>query len=343
MRDDDIFRIFREMQNKEKERKKKYGDVKPIIQAEVKGKRFVAIGDKILYSDKWNTPIDFLMDYLLFVFGKEWFETEKAKEKSDQHPVMQWRYSISQFQEQQETNKDGLYYSIPSGPFKAFITLAYDLYLLKHHMRLQDSIVQRLKIVDQFQGARYELFSASTMIRAGFDIHHEEKSVKGKKLVEFIAEHKESVEKIAIEAKSRHRPGVLGHAGAKETPDTIRVRVGQLINSAITKKPNLPFFIFIDLNLPPKKMTVFDDPKLRELIKTLNTAPESPEGRDYFNMILYTNFPYHYGDELKAYPEDHLSSAISQKPLYPLRDKRFIQEIQIAVKKYRRIPNQFAE
>ena len=343
MRDDDIFRIFREMQKKEKERKKKYGDVKSIIQAEASGMRFVAIGDAILNSNKWNTFIDFLMSYLFYVFGEEWLKAEKVKKRSEQHPVMQWKYSISQFQNQQEKNKDELYCSIPSGPFQAFITLAYDLYLLKHHMRLQDSIVQRLKIVDQFQGARYELFSASTMIRAGFDIHHEEKFEKGKKIVEFIAVHKESGEKVAIEAKSRHRPGVLGHAGTKETSNTIRVRVGQLINSAITKKPNLPFFIFIDLNLPPKKMTVFDDPKLRELIKTLNTAPKSPEGRDYFNMILYTNFPYHYGDELKVYPDNHLSVAISQKPLYPLRDNRFIQEIQIAVKKYGRIPNEFAE
>ena len=329
------------MKRKEKERKNKYGDVKPMIYVEAKGKRFVAIGDKLYFSDKWRTFPDFLYDYLIYVFGEDWFNSEKLKPEKDQHPVMQWRYSIYEFQKSQKLNTDGLYKAIPSGPYKAYLTLAYDLYLLKHHMILQESIVKRLKIIDQFQGARYELFAASTMIRAGLDFELVKKG--GGKIVEFIANHAKTGQKIAIEAKSRHRPGVLGHKGDRESPQSIRIRLGQLINKAINKKPEYPYLIFIDMNLPPEKVKDFIKSGLKELIGSLEPAPKTENDEDYFNMILYTNFPYHYGNAFDSYPEDHLSVAISLTPVHPVPNDILLKQIQYEVKNYGKIPNFFEE
>lgn len=339
--DPEIFRFINDMNQKEKERKKLYGEVKPIIQAEQKGIRVIAIGNKVIASNKWRTFPDFLFDYLVVVFGKDWFNIEKSKPKAYQHPVMQWRYSISNFEKHQKPNDKGFYDAIPSGPLKAYITLAYDLYILQHHMKLQDSIINRLKKNDQFQGARYELFVASTMIRAGYKINYDLILKRGKKLVEFIAKHIDSGEEIAIEAKSRHRSGVLGQKGRKESPESIRIRLGKLINSAISKKPSLPYFIFVDMNLPPEKISDFEGANINEMVKSLSTAPKAEKDKDYYNLILYTNFPYHYGDDLENYPKDHLSAAISLNPLYPLKNNNLIRDIQIIIKRYGRIPNSF--
>lgn len=339
----DIFQRIKDMHRKEKERKDTFGDIKPIIQAEVKGKRFVAIGSKLHFADNWRTFPDFLYDYIMFVFGEDWFNLEISKPHDKRHSVMQWRYSIYEFQKTQKKNYDGLYEAIPTGPYKAYLTLAYDLYLLEHNQKLQKSLVNRLLIIDQFQGVRYELFVASTLTRAGYKIDYKLPKKKGQKVVEFFAIHKKSGQKIAIESKSRHRPGVLGRSGNVESPETIRIRLGQLINQAITKKPDIPYFIFIDMNLPPERIKIFEDLKLKELIKTLANTPKNEDDKDDFNMILYTNFPYHYGNTFESYPKDHLSVVFSLDPAHPLKNKSIMEQIQSEVNKYGKIPNFFDE
>jgi hypothetical protein len=46
------------------------------------------------------------------------------------------------------------------------------------HLALQERLIGRLKHPDQFQGARYELAMAATMIRAGFDLEYEMEAVR---------------------------------------------------------------------------------------------------------------------------------------------------------------------
>lgn len=337
----EILSIISKTKQRELSRKKKYGDIKPIISAKAGGKRFVAIGGHMHGSDKWKTFPDFLHDYIMIIFGEKWFNSEISKPAIKRHPVIQWRYSIHEFLKHQKINNNGLYKIIPSGPYKAYLTLAYDIYLLEHHLKIQEAFVKRLRIIDQFQGARYELFAASNMIRAGFDLAYDLQTKEGAKVVEFLATHKDTGVKIAIEAKSRHRPGVLGQGGDKESPKSIRIRLGQLINNAINKKPDYPYFIFIDMNLPPEKTKDFIDAGIKEMISSLKNAPEAENEKDYYNLILYTNFPYHYGADLKSYPEDHLSAVLSLAPIYPLPNKSFLNNIRAVVKKYGCIPNIF--
>lgn len=343
MSDFEIIKTIQDMKAKQKRLKNLYGDVKPIFHVEYLEYHFVAIGDYIHYSNKWKTFVDFLIYYIWHIFGKDWINQEKNKQESERHIILHWWNSTLKFIKTQKKNDEGVFFSKPSGPFKAFVTLAYDLYLLAHHEKLQDQFIERLKNSDQFQGVRYELFVVSTLIRAGFEIEYEDETDRSDKHVEFIAKHKQSKEIIAIEAKSKHRPGVLSYPGEIETVEDIRVRVGRLINSAIAKKPKLPYIIFIDLNLPPEKMDVFDDPKLKELIKTLKQTNKTNDDKDLFNSIFYTNFPYHYGNEFDDFPEDHLGTVISLNPLFPLTTKSIIEDLQIAVKKYGRIPRDFSE
>lgn len=340
----EVLKIIHNSKQKELDRKKQFGDIKHVISAKAGGKRFVAVGGQLRCSEKWKTFPDFLYDYILFIFGEDWFDKEIAKPKEKQHTVIQWRYSIHKYLKEQKINEDGLYKTIPSGPYKAYLTLAYDLYLLEHHLDLQKDLVNRLRNIDQFQGARYELFAASNMIRSGFKLDFNIPTSKGKKIVEFIATHnKKDGVKIAVEAKSRHRPGVLGQKGDKESPESIRIRLGQLINNAIKKKPEYPFIIFVDMNLPPVKTATFNNSGINEMIKSLKNAPETDDDKDYYNLILYTNFPYHYGTELEPFPEDHVSFAMSLSPNYTLEDGSLLENLQNIVKKYGRIPNFFED
>jgi hypothetical protein len=344
MYDDEIRRIFKEKEEKETSRKKKFGNVKSIIHTNASGRKFVAVGDIVYHSDNWVTFIDFLSDYMMYVFGKDWFDSEVIKPEEDQHPVMQWRRSFYRFHEKQEKGTEEVYSATPSGPIKAYFTLAYDLYLVHHNSKLQELHVNRLKDLDQFQGARYELFATTSMIRAGYNIEIENEQDGSKKHVEFIAVHRDTGERVAIEAKSRHRSGILGFPGKKIEPSKVKLRIERLINRAIEKHPDLPYLIFVDINLYPENIEwLMKDSSLKELTKTLRTVEEDSGGNDYFNAIFYTNEPYHLGDDFSPNFDSHLSAAISQKPKFSLRSPKAIESIQLAILQRKNIPNEFEE
>jgi hypothetical protein len=159
--------------------------------------------------------------------------------------------------------------------------LAYDLYVLKDNLSLQDDIIRRIKISDQFQGARHELFATATCIRAGYAIEFENEKDGTRKHAEFIATHKQTGQKIAVEAKSKHRPGVLGFLGNKESEQAIKLGVTSLINKAIAKNPEIPLVIFVDTNLPPnlaKKVHCMQQPS-EEFKIAFDGLKKGPSGK----------------------------------------------------------------
>lgn len=80
-----------EHQEQEQERIRKFGHVRPEIAKKFKGHEFVAVGPKLYYGKNWHVFVDFLMDYLLLVLGRPWFDSEKVKTAEAQHPILQWR------------------------------------------------------------------------------------------------------------------------------------------------------------------------------------------------------------------------------------------------------------
>ena len=55
---------FDEHKALENQRQKQQGLGKPVISANFKGRRFVAIGKELRWSEKWKTFHDFLFDYI---------------------------------------------------------------------------------------------------------------------------------------------------------------------------------------------------------------------------------------------------------------------------------------
>jgi hypothetical protein len=265
----------------------RYGKVRPVIHGDFHGHKMVAVGDELHWSTKWKTFPDFLFDYVKRVLGSDWGNSEIKKPYEQRHPIMQWYDDHCHFQAKQKKGRDGLYKAALSGPSAAYTFLAYDLYILRHHSSLQKEVIKRLKHKDQFQGSRYELFVAASIIRAGFTIAFEDERDMTRKHPEFFALHPIG-SRIAVEAKSRHRPGVLGFRGKQEPVSNLKAGVKGLLDNALSKVKDEPLLVFIDLNLPPFPGEIYEKPwfdEVREVVEHLDT--ENPHKHPY-NMIIFT-------------------------------------------------------
>jgi len=275
----------------DQQQKNKYGDVRPIISIDFQDKKFVAVGDELHYasSDKWKTFPDFLFDYLKTKLGSKWGNEELSKLETERHPLIQWYAGVVKFQNQQVKDTDGIYRVHPDSPTFAFLSVAYDVYTLKHHSYLQNTILDRLKNKDQFRGARYELFATATCIRAGFDIAFENERDGTKKHPEFIATHKNTKQQISVEAKTKKKSKTLNGTC-------------KIINGALEKENGHPFVVFMDLNLPDQiAEKEFNAPVPNKITNIVDGITSSKNGNDRFNMIIFTNQPHNF------YTEDHFA------------------------------------
>jgi len=340
-------KILKKIQKRTQERavlEQSFGKTRPIIHADFNGYKWVAVGNQLLYSKDWKTFPDFLLDYIKSVLGSDWGNSELKKLYEERHQVLKWYDGMCRFQQSQVKNKEGIYEAVPNGPFAAYLFLAYDLYILRHHTTLQNEIVDRIKNSDQFQGARYELFTAATCIRAGFDIEFEDEADRIKKHVEFVATHKFSGQKISVEAKSKHRKGVLGYKGKKISDESMKLRVGSLLSKALEKGHTYPLVVFIDVNLSPLvAKDVFKMPPPNEISRMMNRIKLTKNGKDRFNLLIFTNHPQHYGREDEPAPGKNVITIFSRNPYIVQEHPDSIIALHDASMQYGNIPNEFPE
>ena len=305
-----LFQQLTEEARKEAERVRKFGHVRAPISIDHQGQKFVAVGNRLLYAKDWKTFHDFLTNYLATVLTREWGNSEIAKPFDQRHPIMQWYHFLCDFQ-RQHMEKDGqVYVATMSGPVKAYMALAYDLYTLEHHSLLQDRLVKRLKINGQFQGARYEAFVAAAFVRAGFDVTLEDETDSVTSHCEFNATHKRTGLRYSIEAKSRHRGGILGQPGEQRPSAEIQADVYKLLQRALMKRAEHERIVCIDVHVPPIPGQSFHD-LMRHLSEQMHKLEESQRATNPWPraFLLFTNYPYHYvGNET---PEPGLTTVFS--------------------------------
>lgn len=318
-----------------------YGQGKEIISTEWNGRRVVAVGNAVYLppADKTKTFHDFLFGYIKNEFGTEWGDNELKKSLKERHPVMQWYDSVCKLQRNNTTpSADGIFSAAMDGPAAAYYSLAYHLYLIRHNSKLKNELINRLRDPKTFQGARHELFVAATFVSAGFEIEFEDESDGSRRHPEFIATHKRTGKKIAVEAKSRHREGVLGQPGILTAPNKVRLRMGRLLNDAFDKKPLHPYVIFLDVNLPPLSKNIADMKWVSEVESS--QVFKKKEGNDPYNMIVFINQPYHYGAENQPQPPLEGFRVIAQKPSIEI-DKELLEAIWTAIMLSQKIPKDF--
>lgn len=344
-----VIEAFRAKIAAEERRRAAYGDVRPIISTVWQDHRFVAVGATLYWdkAEKWRVFTDFLGHYIRRVLGLEWGLAELEKPLADRHVIMQWAEALRQLKmANPEPDERGICSAEPDGPSYAYLLLAYDLYLLGDHGTLRDAFVERLKRREEFQSARYELFVAATMIRAGFDIKPENERDLTRQHPEYVATHRVTTEPFAVEAKSRRIPGVLGFAGEPVPADRYQLDVRQLLRRALEKRVALPYIVFLDANMPPGYAAQRREEWTQNVLQAVQLGDETFSDigirvGSLFNLLVVTNVPDHYGEAGGPLPEPVFYTLRPVESRRPVRDPAVFGSIERALAQSHRVPVEF--
>jgi hypothetical protein len=319
----EAMRKFKEQTEKHAKFQEKYGHARVPVVAPLGDKWFVAVGNSI-YKQTQDEPYTFLHvihDHALLLLGHDFLNIEESKDLGLRHPAVQWMNLY--VEHQNKTFKmelsDPRRMQIGSGA--AWFRLAYDLFTIGDNAKLEERMIRRLRDQKTFQAARHELKIAALCVVAGFDIAFEDEENNSSKHPEFIATDRISGIKIAVEVKSRHRRGVQGFSDGPDINPGDRVNIRKQVVEAYKKKPNLPYYVFVDTNLPPVADETVWTQWIGEIGQTM--ADLKAEGYDApcaANAVFFSNDPSHYLLEEKiGGPEDHLwiRPFISEQPRFP--------------------------
>jgi hypothetical protein len=235
---------------REHQRRLMQGLGRPIISFENHGYRIVAIGKQLRWSKAWRTFPDFLFDYIKIVLTPEWGNAELKKSEAERHPLLDWYRKVCDFQHsQQKSAIDGLYHSEMTGAVKAYLGLAYDLYLCAHNAELPELLLKRLRNAQMFEGALYEAYVIGVLARAGFRIELEDESDSTRSHCELTATHQDTGRKFSVEVKAIS--SASSRAGATSAPPRIRGK----LHEALCKQADHERVVFIELNRAELDMT----------------------------------------------------------------------------------------
>lgn len=213
----------------------------------------VTVGDVVFRRPHGETQIDFLIDHLKYTYGKKWANEQYAIDADERHVVMRWWFSFCELQKAAagpNHGKGDVYALQPSGDAMEYVSLADDLCRLRLVDALRPKMVDRLRHHAEFQGARYECAIAASFVRCGFEIVWQ---AGPETKCEFIGTQKLTGESVAVEVKSRRRPGTLNEGGTMPDASSLCLDVQRLYDKALTQCPSdVPCAIFIDVNLPPQ-------------------------------------------------------------------------------------------
>jgi hypothetical protein len=317
---------------------------------EYQGRKVWAIGTRV-YADR--PPNETFHEFLLHVLrgtlgGKEWRDAEMAKAESERHFVMKCFEEYERFTKAMLTPEnqqdEGRWAAQPNGFVLYLLSLAWDIASLINASNLPDVLVDRLRDPVAYQGARYEIAVAATVARLDCEIRFldEDEKLRGQKHVEFVATHRPTGQQIAVEAKSRHRAGVIHQPGVADPDDPLRGdarAIRALYKAAVEKAPEgVPFVIFIDVNAPLQpEAEGLDKQWMQDIKRWMGRMPApTAEEPDIYNALYVTNFAPHYqGDELAGGGEWAVI-----KPVYVTHPLQFdlAGMIDHAMNKYQRFP-----
>lgn len=291
------------------------------IQANFQGRKIRAVRNSIFIRPPEETFYDFQINLLLWTLGKPWFDAEMAKPLEERHIIMRWRHERNELLKANRKPGDD-----PNKPVKAVLTgnvkalqvLADDIYQLEHALKTPRRIIERLRDIRQFQGARYEIAVASLFARCGFTINFIDDS--SKRNPEFMAE--KGGEKIAVEAKSRHRAGVLHEPGCVDIKaDPAPAKIKDLYEQALGQHPGgMPFVVFVDVNLPLSSGTSpMDKEWAKEALQCFDHRRQEGKLTDPDTGLVLTNFGWYYYRDCGSPPGEFLVVR-TMYPQYPISE-----------------------
>jgi nucleoid DNA-binding protein len=206
------------------------------------------------------------------------------------------------------------------------------MYLLQKVNRLPDSLINRLLNYGEFQGARYEVAIAAAFVKCGFEIEWIDDVTA--KHPEFVARNPRTREEVAVETKSRRRPGVLHQPGTMAAAEQLRADVDRLYREALQQDPgNRPFAIFLDVNLPPNTTPDVVAAWQREIVARW-------QSNEQIALLGFTNFAWHYSGAAPSRPPEFLLS-VPLKSARPLASAETIECLRLALDTYGVCANEY--
>ena len=176
-----------ELQAMQKRQEQQQGFGLPIISGVIAGERFVAVGDRLYHSRKWRSFHDFLLSYIRDVMDGAWGDAELQKSLATRHPLLNW-YQHATIQMNAAIKEPGkVHTAAATGTISAYLQLAYNLYLIAHNVVIQEELIRRLKVPQDFLPTVYETRVAAGLIQTGFEIAFENEKETQRTHCEFIA------------------------------------------------------------------------------------------------------------------------------------------------------------
>lgn len=307
-----------------------------------KGKKIWALGNKVYSGGINETFHTFIINVLKDTIGVDWFREQSILPQETRHFISICLEKLGEWikiNEKTALKVNGIWGAKPDGYSKSLLLLAFDICSLIHEHKLPKDLLDRLKSRELYQGARYEIAIAAIFARLDCDIEFTDIKSKDKHC-EFFAKHRPTGVTIAVEAKSKHRPGVLHQFGFSSLEKLLSARmIRRLFNSAIEQNPKTaPFAIFIDVNAPitpniplNEKQWVNDARKILEKKLNVLSLNERP------NSVFFTNFSYHYQTDKEA-EKGEVFCNIIENPKFEPPNPEFFGYLQGALTHYGFIP-----
>ena len=195
--DEQISRVVRRAEAERVQREKQQGLGRPIVSSQLNDLRVVAVGNVIYKSNRWKTFHDFLHEYLIFQLGADWFKAEKAKATEQRHQIVRWHDQALANAQRHSTEAGEVSMRPITGAERAFLNLAYNIYLIAHHTSPErvkavlPTFLGRLKSkrTDDFVGMLFETYAAAAFLKAGFELRFEDEGFGRPSHVEFVVIH----------------------------------------------------------------------------------------------------------------------------------------------------------
>ena len=182
---------------------------------------------------------------------------------------------------------------------------------------------------------------AASLVRAGCDVNwiNPKRALFGVKTCELIATHRLTGISFAVEAKSKHRNGILNHKGTFDA-EAEHGGVSHLLKEALKKdSQSLPLVIFIDLNLPFYSDDKSKTNSLRQIEEAINKRRRLLSSNEQLGLIVFTNFPFHYGKVESNPPSTNhcFAMPIKDQGTFPEKIKK---DIENSLLRYGHIPRE---
>ena len=258
-----------------------FGGVRSPLDLQIDGMRLVVAGPQILQIPNGWSFHEFLLSYGQSQLGADWITSNAETHQLVTH-LVKGTAGI-----RPTGARDGKFVAATmNGDLLAFLSFAYDLFILADNAEVQKSLFYRLRKSDQYQGARYEMFVAASLLRAGFKIAFEDESDSTISHCEFTATSQQTGRAFSVEAKSRHRESPVSVDGAVP-----KSRMYVLLQKALAKHASHERIIFADVNLPPDDQPVFQQGWHQEVAASLNELEQKQREDDPWPqaMVFFTN------------------------------------------------------